>query len=173
MGVFGVKRYGLAREIMKIHDLLLKDMIRYFEKGSGIRDRLRKARQAVTKSRRLCKKKKINALEVLQPALNEFKQIETELKITREALGAVFAKFDRTLKLIEEERIKQPMAMIERSRELIHLRRFDEARQNLERTKADIQRKMLANIRNMIYGGTYDEVRQLKQAIKDQAQVSS
>jgi len=172
MGLFGIKRYGLAREVMKIHDLLLKDMIRYFEKGSGIQGRLRKARQAVTKSRRLCKKKKINAREVLQPALNEFKQIEIELNITREALGAVFAKFERTLKLIEEERIKQPMAMIERSRELIQLRRFDEAKQNLEKTKTDIKRKTLVNIRNTIFGGTYDEVRHLKQEIKDKAKAT-
>ncbi|RPI77334.1 MAG: hypothetical protein EHM45_09500 [Desulfobacteraceae bacterium] len=172
MGLFGAKRYGLAQEIMKIHDLLLKDMIRYFEKGSGIRGRLRKARQVVSKSMRLSKKKKINALEVLQPALNEFKQIEIELNLTREALGAVFSKLDRTLKLIEEERIKQPLAMIERSRELIRLRRFDEARQNLEKIKTDIQRKMLANIRNIIFGGTYDEVRNLKQEIRDKAKAT-
>jgi hypothetical protein len=173
MGLFGLKRYGLAREIMKIHDLLLKDIIRYFEKGSGIQRRLRKAGQAIKKSMRLSKKKKINALEALQPSLNELKEIEIELKMTQAALAAVFSKFDRSLKLIAEERIKQPMAMIERSRELIRLRRFEEAKKSLEKVKADIQRKTLAEIRNIIFGGTYDEVRHLKQEIKDKSKASS
>jgi len=53
------RKKGLASGLIKIHEFLLEDIIRYFEKEKLVKKRLKEARKTIKKAIRFGKKKKI------------------------------------------------------------------------------------------------------------------
>lgn len=169
--MFGLRsnKYDLSFEIMTVHDNLIKEVLKYFEKGSSIKRQFRRTRKFVKKAFRFTRKKKMDSLEVLNQARNEMMIIQDDMQIAKKALRAIFSKLEQTLKIIEEARIAKPIALIENSKELIRNRKFQEATQSLNILKGETEVKPLGSIRNFVFGGTNDEVKHLRQRILEKS----
>lgn len=169
--MFGLRsnKYDLSFEIMTVHDNLIKEVLKYFEKGSSIKRQFRRTRKFVKKAFRFTRKKKMDSLEVLNQARNEMMIIQDDMQIAKKALRVIFSKLEQTLKIIEEARIAKPIALIENSKELIRNRKFQEATQSLNILKGETEVKPLGSIRNFVFGGTNDEVKHLRQRILEKS----
>ena len=150
---------------MTVHDYLIKDIFKYFEKGSSVKRQFRRTRKFARKAYRFTRKRKMDSLVVLDQARNEIMIIQDDMQIAKKALTAIFSKLEQTLKTIEEARITKPIAIIENSKALIRNRRFQEATQSLNTLKGETKVKPLGSIRNLVFGGTNDEVKNLRQEI--------
>lgn len=164
---FRSKKYDLSSEIMRVYDYLIKDIFKYFEKGSSVKRQFRRTRKFVKKAFRFTRKKKMNSLEMLNQARNEIMIIQDDMQIAKKAITAIFSKLEQTLKIIEEKRITKPIIIIENSKELIRNRKFQEATQSLNILKEETEVKPLGSIRNFAFGGTDDEVKHLRQEIME------
>ena len=162
---FRSKKYVLSSEIMTVHDYLIKGIFKYFEKGSSVKRQFRRTRKFARKAYRFTRKRKMDSLVVLDQARNEIMIIQDDMDIAKKALTAIFSKLEQTLKTIEEARITKPIAIIENSKALIRNRRFQEATQSLNTLKGETEVKPLGSIRNVVFGGTNDEVKLLRQEI--------
>jgi len=166
---FRSKTYDLSSEIMAVYDYLIKGFFKYFEKGSSVKRQFRRTRKFAKKAFRFTRKRKMDSLEVLDQAQNEIMIIQDDMQIAKKALTAIFSKLEQTLKIIEEARITKPIAIIENSKELIRNRKFQEATQSLNILKGESEVKPLGSIRNLVFGGTNDEVRNLRQEILEKS----
>ena len=166
---FGSKKYVLSSEIMTVHDYLIKGIFKYFEKGSSVKRQFRRTRKFARRAYRFTRKRKMDSLVVLDQARNEIMIIQDDMQIAKKALTAIFSKLEQTLKTIEEARITKPIAIIENSKALIRNRRFQEATQSLNTLKGETEVKPLGSIRNSVFGGTNDEVRNLRQEILEKS----
>ena len=162
---FRSEKYVLSSEIMTVHDYLIKGIFKYFEKGSSVKRQFRRTRKFARKAYRFTRKRKMDSLVVLDQARNEIMIIQDDMQIAKKALTAIFSKLEQTLKTIEEDRITKPIAIIENSKALIRNRRFQEATQSLNTLKGETEVKPLGSIRNLVFGGTNDEVKLLRQEI--------
>ena len=166
---FRSKKFDLSSEIMTVHDYLVKDIFKYFEKGSSVKRQFRRTRKFVKKAFRFTRKKKMDSLEILNQAQNEIKVIQEDLLIAKKALTATFSKLEQILKIIEEARITKPIAIIENSKKLIRNRKFQEATQSLNILKVETEVKPLGSIRNSVFGGINDDVKYLRQEIMEKS----
>jgi hypothetical protein len=168
--MFSLFRYskdGLPYGLIKAHDCLLEDIIAYFEKGKDIRKGIKEARKAVKKSLKLTKKKKINSLEKIEVARNVFKKFHEELEYTHKALQTTFINMEQALEQIEEERVNEPLALIENARDLCRKKEFEKAVEALKTSQSKIEEKVLRKTRTVLFGGLSNEVKNLKKEIEE------
>jgi tetratricopeptide (TPR) repeat protein len=156
---------GLAHGLIEVHDALLKDIIEYFEKGKEVRKATKEARSAIKRALRLTRKKKIDMLEPIEKAREAMRDLHKELEYTRKALVATSINMDNALRLIEEERIEKPVALIERACELFRRKNYVKAKELLEKAQKEIEKKGLDKTRTAMYGGLTSEVKDLKEEI--------
>lgn len=164
--LFHNSKEGLPDGLLLAHDFFLEDIIAYFEKGRNIRKGVKEAEKAIKKARKLTKKKNIHALEDIESATKVLNDFREDLKYTQKALETTFVSLENALMQIEEERVNEPLSIIDEARELIRNRKYEKAVGALRRSGEKIREKVLRKTRTSLFGGLSNEVKSFKDEIE-------
>lgn len=158
---------GLPHSLLYIHEILLKDFIEYFENGKDCRRGMKKVRKAVKKASKIAKKKKINPAEALGEAREGLEALHEEINLTRKALLAFSTNLESALDRIGQERIVEPLTMIETARELFRGKEIDKGLGMLKKSQEEFEKKTLIKSRTVLLGGTSNEVKDVIEQIEE------
>ena len=164
--LFQCNSYGIPYRLIKFHDLLVEDTVKYFEKGKQIRKGIREVRKAHNKALKIVKKKKRHPGVMIESALSMIKGFNDEIEYIRRALKATHDNMEKALKEIEQERIREPISMIENARELFMNNNFEKGMELLKESKEKVGKKELLNTRAALFRGISNEVKDLKREIE-------
>lgn len=163
--LFRYNKDGIPQGLIKFHDLLLEDTVAYFEKGKAIRKRIKNARKAIDKAIKLAIKKKRNPGVMLGTAHKALQGLHSEVEHTRKALKAISDNMEKALSQIENERIKEPVTLIEKARGCFERKDIEKGVGLLKELKQQAEKKQLLKTRTALFCGISDEVRDLKHEI--------
>jgi len=164
--LFRCNKDGISYGLIKFHDLLVKDTVKYFEKGKQVRKGIREARKAHNKALKIAKKKKRNPGVMIGTALSVLKGFNDEIEYIRRALRATYDNMEEALKQIEQERIQEPITLIENARELFIKNDFEKGTELLKESKEKLGKKELLKTRAALFRGISNEVKDLKREIE-------
>lgn len=164
--LFRYNKDGIPYGMIKFHDLLVEDTVKYFEKGKQIRKRIREARKAHKKALKIVKKKKRNPGVMIGTALSVLKGLSDEIEYIRRTLRATHDNMEKALKQIEQERIQEPITLIENARELFINNDFKKGTELLKESKKKVGKKELLKTRAALFRGISNEVKDLKREIE-------
>jgi translation initiation factor 2 alpha subunit (eIF-2alpha) len=166
--LFRYNNNGIPLGLIKFHDLLVKDTVKYFEKGRQVCKGIREARKAHNKALKIAKKKKRNPVVMIGTSLTVLKGFSDEIEYIRRALKATYDNMEKALNQIEQERIKEPRTLIENARELFTKNDFKNGMELLKESKEKVGIKELLNTRAALFRGISNEVKDLKKEIEKQ-----
>jgi len=164
--LFRYDKDGIPQGLIRFYDLLVEDTVAYFEKGKAIRKRIKDARKAIDKAVKLASKKKRNPGVMLTTAHKAFQGLQSEVEYTRKALKAISDNMEKALKQIEQERIKEPVALIEKARGCFERKDIEKGIALLKESKEKAEKKQLLKTRTALFCGISDEVKDLKHEIE-------
>jgi len=167
MFLFRYKKDGLPLGLIRVHDVLIRDTVDHFEKGKDVRTRIKQARKAVKKALRFAKKKNINPGLKIGVAREEFEQIREELEYTRKSLLTTYSRLHDALERIQQERIEEPLSLIENAHELFREKQIERGIETLKKSQGEMEKKVLIKTRTAIFGGISNEVTNLKEEIEE------
>jgi hypothetical protein len=164
--LFQYNKDGIPYGLIKFHDLLVKDTVKYFEKGKKIRKGFKEMRGALNRALKIAKKKKRNPGVMIETALSVLKGFNDEIEYIRRALRATYDNMEKALKQIEEERIWEPITLIENARELFMKNDFEKGTELLKESKEKLGKKVLLKTRAALFRGISNEVKNLKREME-------
>jgi hypothetical protein len=160
--LFRYNKDGIPQGLIKFHDLLVEDTVAYFEKGKAIRKRIKDTSKAVNKAIKLANKKKRNPGVMLGTAHKALQGLYSEVEYTRKALKAINDNMEKALKQIEQERIKEPLSLLEKARACFERKDMEKGITLLKESKEKAEKKQLLKTRTALFCGISDEVKDLK-----------
>jgi hypothetical protein len=167
MAAFRYKKDGLPLSLIKVHDDILKATVDYFEKAREIRNGLKQARKAVKQALKFAKKKNINPGTKIGMARDALEGIREELKFTRKSIAKTYSNLDEALDRIQNERLMQPLFMIEKAHELFREKQIEKGMEMLRKSQEELDKKVLVNTRTALFAGTSNQVTELKDEIEE------
>lgn len=156
------KGKGIPHRMIKIHESLVEDTIAYFEKGKVAREKMKEARKAVKQALKLAKKKKINPGVKINQAREVLEELREEVEYTRKVLRATAEEMEKAIRHIEEERIGDVLALIDRARERFRNKEVEKGLDVLRETQDKLAKKILDKTRKAVLAGIRSEVKNLK-----------
>jgi hypothetical protein len=165
--VAGMKRNGFPSGLIQLHERVMQDMIVYFEKGKVVRKKTKEARKAVKQALKVAKKKKINPGVKINQAREALDGLLEEVEYTRKVLRATAYEMDEAIKRIEEERVGEVLALIDRARERFRDKEIEKAMDLLKQSQAKMETKILERTRTALLGGINSDVKNLKYELKE------
>ena len=164
---FPYKKNGLPHTLVKTHDSLLKDFIKHYEKDKHIRNEVKKAHKAVKQALKIAKKKKINPGIKIGEARDVLESLRQEMEYTNQALSATTNNLQDALNKIQVERIEEPLAAINEARDFFRDKQIEKGIEVLRESEGEIKKKVLAKSRTALFGGTSNEVTELKDRFEE------
>jgi hypothetical protein len=168
--MFFLSRYrkkGLPYGLIRLHEFLVEDMITYFEKGKLTRKRLKEAHKAVKQALKLAKKKKINPGVKINQAREVLEELREEVQYTRKVVRATAEEMENALRHIEEERIGEVLALIDRARERFRDKQIEKGLDVLREAQGQMAKKILDKTRQVVLAGIRSEVKNLKYELEE------
>lgn len=170
---FRSNKDGLAHALIGIHERLLEDAILYFEKGKSARRRTREARKAIRQAIKVARKKQINPGVKIGAAREALEGLREEVTYTRKVLRSVYDNLENALQRIEEEKIREPLALVEGARNLFRDKKTEKGLQVLSSCEEMVRKKALDKSRTALFGGLDNEVRRLRNELRERQQRKS
>ena len=161
------KRKGLPYGLISIHESLVEDMIAYFEKGKLTRKRMKEARKAVKQALKLAKKKKINPGVKINQAREVLEELREEVQYTRKVVRATAEEMENAIRHIEEERIGEVLALMDRARERFRDKEIEKGLDALRESHGKMTKKILDKTRQAVLAGIHSEVKNLKYELEE------
>jgi hypothetical protein len=161
------KKKGLPEGLIRLHEFLVEDMIAYFEKGKLTRKKTKEARKAVKQALRLARKKKINPGVKINQAREFLEELREEVEYTRKVLLAMAEEMGNALRHIEEERIEEALALIDRARERFRGKEIEKGLQDLKESQGKLEKKILDKTRKAVLAGIHGRVKKLKYELEE------
>lgn len=159
---FPYKKSGLPYTLIKTHDSLLKDFIKHYEKDKHVRSEIKQAHKAVKQALKIAKKKKINPGIKLGEAREVLEALRQEMEYTNRALSAITNNLQDALTKIQVERIEEPLATLNEARDFFRDKEIEKGIEVLKESEGEIKKKVLVKSRTALFGGTSNEVTELK-----------
>jgi hypothetical protein len=166
MTFFRFNKDGIAQGLIKFHGFVVKDTIKYFEKGKNIRRKLKQTQKAINKALRIVKKKERSPGVMIGTALKVLEELRGEVEYTRKALRTTTDNMEKALDQIEKERIEEPIALILKARAFFEQKDFQKGIHLLKESKEKTNEKMLLKTRTALFCGVSDDVKDLKHEIE-------
>lgn len=167
MFLFRYNKDRLALSLIRIHDVILKDMVKHFEKGKDIRIGFKKAHKAVKKALSVAKKKNISPGIGIGVAREELERINEELEYTRKSISITYSNLYDALERIQKERIENPLALINNAHEFLRNKEIEKGIETLRQSQDEMKKRVLIETRTALFGGTSNEVTNLKMEIME------
>ena len=164
--LFRYNKDGIPNGLIRFHDLLIEDTVKFFEKGKQIRKGIKEARKAQNKALKIVKKKKRNPGVMIETAHSVIKGFSDEIDYIRRALRATYDNMEKALNQIEQERIQEPITLIENARELFTKNDFKKGTELLKESRKMVGKKELLKTRAALFRGISNEVKDLKREIE-------
>jgi len=164
--LFRYKKDGLAFGLFKIHEFLLEDIIRYFEKERSIKKKLKEARKTIKKALRFGKKKKIYPKDKTDRALELMEELQEELNYTRQAILESADELASLIVQIKEERVQTVYSLLSNAREHFRKTQFEEGRPLLQEAQKQLGQKLLLETRKNFLTGIDSKIKKLKREIE-------
>jgi hypothetical protein len=161
------KKNGLLFDLIKERDALIEKTVSYFEKGRNARRGIKDARRAIRGGLKLARKKKVNPGLKIEKVRAVLEDIREQVEYTRRVLRATALDMENTLSRIEQERINDPLMLIENAREAFREKEFDKGIEALRKSKDTIEKKILEKTRTALFGGLAHEIKELKSEIEE------
>lgn len=159
------RKEGLPQSCINFHDALLKNFIHYFEAEKDCRKGIRKARKSFKKSFRLARKRKINPGVSIREAREVLETLRDDVVMTRKTLLAVSTNLENALNHIQEERIDQPLSLINNAGELFRKKEIEKGLELLKQSQSQFEKKVLVNTRTALFAGTSNDITEMKEQI--------
>ena len=163
------KRKGLPYGLISIHESLVEDMIAYFEKGKLTKKKMKEAGKAVKQALKLAKKKKINPGVKITQAREVLEELREEVQYTRKVVRATAEEMEKAIQHIEEERIGEVQALIDRARERFRNKEIEKGLDLLKEAQGKMTKKVLDKTRQAILAGIHSEVKNLKYELEERS----
>jgi primase-polymerase (primpol)-like protein len=170
---FRFRRNGLAHNLIRVHERLLEDAILYFEKGKTSRKSARAARKAIRQAIKVARKKQINPGVKIGMAREALEDLKEEVTYTQSVLHAISRNLEDALQRIEEEKVNEPLALMEGSRKLFREKQIEKAVQVLKSCEGMVRKRDLDRARTALFGGLDNEVKRLRNELKERQQRKS
>jgi hypothetical protein len=159
------RRERLPQRLVRLHDALLNTSIKYFESERDCRKGIRKGRKSLKKALKLARKKKINPGLSLQGAREVLETLRDEIQMSRKALLVTSTSLGIALNQIQQERIDQPLALIDHACELFRNREIERGLILLRQSQKEFEKRVLVKTRTTLFGGTSNAVKEIKEEI--------
>jgi hypothetical protein len=165
--MFSLFRYkkGLPYGLISLHELMVEDVFRYFEKGRFARKKVRSARKAVKAAIRFATKKKAYPSNKTAEAMKVLAQIDQEIDYTDKAIRAAFEEAKNTVEMIRQEKVGGSVRLVEKARERFKSQDFEGGMEQLKLAKEKLKNDFLPKSRKAILGGLDREIKLLKQEL--------
>jgi hypothetical protein len=161
------KKKGLPYGLIRLHEFLVEDMIVYFEKGKLTRKKMKEARRAVKQALKLAKKKKVNPGVKINQAREVLEELRVEVEDTRKALRATAEEMEHAIQHIEQERIGEVLALIDRARERFRNKEIEKGLEALKESQSRMEKKILDKTRQVVLAGIHSDVKNLKYELEE------
>jgi hypothetical protein len=159
------RREKLPQRLVRFHDDLLKNSIKYFESEKDCRRGIRRARKSLRKAFKLVRKKKINPGVSIRGAREVLESLKEEIQMSRKALLVTSTSLGIALNQIQQERIDQPLALIEDACELFRNKEIEKGLELLKQSQTEFEKKVLVKTRTTLFGGTSSAIKDMKEEI--------
>lgn len=159
------RRERLPQRLVRFHDDLLKASIKYFESERDCRRGIRKARKSLRTAFKLARKKKINPGVSIRGAREVLESLREEIQMSRKALLVTSTSLGIALNQIQQERIDQPLALIEDACELFRNKEIEKGLELLKQSQSEFEKKVLVKTRTALFGGTSNAIKDMKEEI--------
>jgi hypothetical protein len=159
------RREKLPQRLVRFHDDLLKNSIKYFESEKDCRRGIRRARKSLRKAFKLVRKKKINPGVSIRGAREVLESLKEEIQMSRKALLVTSTSLGIALNQIQQERIDQPLALIEDACELFRNKEIEKGLELLKQSQTEFEKKVLVKTRTALFGGTSSAIKDMKEEI--------
>mgnify|MGYP001171425381 CR=1 FL=1 len=161
------KRKGLPQRLISVQESLVEEAIAYFEKGKLTREKTKEARKAVKEALKLAKKKKINPGVKINQAREILEELREEVQYTRKVVRATAEEMEKAIRHIEEERIEEVLALIDRARERFRDKEIQKGLDVLRESQGQLAKKILDKTRQAVLAGIRSEVKNLKYELEE------
>jgi hypothetical protein len=168
--MFSLSRYkkkGLPYGLIRLHEFLVEDMIVYFEKGKLTRKKIKEARKSSKQALKVAKKKKINPGVKINQAREALEELREELDYTRKVLRVTGVEMDNAIRHIEEERIGEVLALMDRARERFRNKEIEKGLEVLKESQSKMEKKILDKTRKVVLTGIHSDVKNLKYELEE------
>lgn len=155
--------------MIHLHEFVLEDVFRYFEKGRFARKRVRSARKAVKAAIRFATKKKAYPSNKTAEAMKALAQIDQEIDYTDKAIRTAFEEAKNTVEMIRQEKVAGSVRLVEKARERFKSHDFEGGMEQLKLAQEKLKNDFLPKSRKAILGGLDREIKILKQKLLDRA----
>ena len=143
----------------------LPQRIKYFESEKDCRRGIRKAQKSLRKAFKLASKKKINPGVSIRGAREVLESLKEEIQMSRKALLVTSTSLGIALNQIQQERIDQPLALIEDACELFRNKEIEKGLELLKQSQSEFEKKVLVKTRTALFGGTSSAIKDMKEEI--------
>jgi len=161
------RKKGLPYGLVRLHEFLAEDMIVYFEKGKLVRKKMKEARKAVKQALKLARKKKVNPGVKINQAREALEELRVEVDYTRKALRTTAEEMEKALHHIEQERIGEVLALIDRARERFRNKEIEKGLEALRESQSRMEKKILDKTRQVVLAGIHSDVKNLKYELEE------
>lgn len=155
----------LPQRLVRFHDDLLKTSIKYFESERDCRRGIRKAQKSLKKAFKLASKKKINPGVSIRAAREVLESLREEIQMSRKALLVTSTSLGIALNQIQQERIDQPLALIDGACELFRNKEIEKGLEMLKQSQSEFEKKVLVKTRTALFAGTSNAIKDMKEEI--------
>jgi DNA-binding MurR/RpiR family transcriptional regulator len=125
------------------------------------------ARKAVKQTLKLAKKKKINPGVKINQAPDVLEELREEVQYTRKVVRATAEEMEKAIRHIEEERIGEVLALIDRARERFRDKQIEKGLDVLREAQGKMTKKILDKTRQAVLAGIRSEVKNLKYELEE------
>ncbi|WP_372682358.1 hypothetical protein [Desulfosarcina sp.] len=159
------QRNGLPYGLITIHEFIVRDIFRYFEKSRFVRKKTRHARKAINAALRFARKKKTYPSQKTAEALDALGQMQDELEYTHKAILTAFEEAETIIKMIRQEKVGEIIPLVEKARGQFKNHDIEGGMALLKAAQENLKNKFLLKSRKATLGGFDSDIKKLKHAL--------
>ena len=159
---FRYQRNGLPYGLITIHEFLVRDIFRYFEKSRFVRKKTRNARKAINAALRFARKKKTYPSKKTAEVLDALGQMQDELEYTHKVIVTAFEEAETIINLIKQEKVGEIIPLVEEARARFKNHDIEGGMEQLKAAQENMKNKFLLKSRKATLGGLDSHIKELK-----------
>lgn len=169
LSLFRYKRNGLPYGLITVHEFLVKDIFRYFEKSRFVRKKTRNARKAINAALKFARKKKTYPSKKTTEVLDALGQMQDELEYTHKVIITAFEEAEKIIQMINQEKVGEIIPLVEKAREQFKNHDLDGGMELLKEAQESLKNKFLLKSRKEALSGLDSDIKKLKYELKERA----
>jgi hypothetical protein len=167
LSFFRYKRNGLPYGLITIHEFLVQDIFRYFEKSRFVRKKTRNASKAIKGALRFARKKKTYPSNKTTEVLDALGQMQDELEYTHKVILTAFEEAENIIEMIRQEKVGEIIPLVERAREQFKNHDLEDGMELLKEAQKKLKNTFLPKSRKAALAGFDSDIKKLKHELME------